>query len=608
MGIRGLQSFLEKECPGGFYEVKIAELAAAHKYSTGSQPIVVVDTMSCINMIYITSGLDWVCGGQFKEYVEAWGHFIESFLRLGIRLVFVLDGSSQVAKRQEWVRRRYETMTNKVYPTFDCLKRGVLPNNMEDRFCLPNLQTKHILKTVFNCEVITSEKEADEEIVILANELNAMGILGQDSDYVIYQTRVPYLSSQHLNLKTLTTMVYDRNKFAHYIGIQVSQLPIFAVLAGNDIISRDDLYEFHRWVSSHCGKGRPTFGVIACSIGQFIVQENFPCTKDQILNIVTKMAHEIFNDIEKTEEIKSVIMGYYLQSEEPKSTKFSSQDKNWSEILAMFKKEYLNSESPSVFPIMVGKSFESPTALEDFRSSHILPPHILLWESARLRMYSILLHEMPGARDQDGNFLHQVEEWCMTGPESLDSPTFQTPAVLDKEISHPGLIQLHRTRDRSMQELRWKLFAWTIHPSLDPDKLLTLEPGKVLLVSTLFYIQHEPSQPVLEEWEAKLFILQHILLNRRTCKEVCQSVKSAPIPTARGAGLATLFTKTVVPHINYVVGSPCTLSMMLNHKNFDGKLFQSLYNRALDGEDMLALCGGVGDLLEEVQIVYNLVL
>jgi len=605
MGIRGLQNFLEKECPGGFHEVKIAELTAAHKYRTGSQPIVVVDTMSCINMIYITNGLDWVCGGQFKEYVDAWGQFIESFVKLGIRLVFVIDGSSQVAKRQEWVKRRYETMSNKVYPTFDCLKRGVLPSNMEERFCLPSLQTKHILKTVFNCEVITSEKEADEEIVILANELNAMGILGQDSDYVIYQTRVSYLSSQHLNLKTLTTMVYDRNKFAHHIGIKVSQLPIFAVLAGNDIICRDDLYNFHRWVSSHSGKGRPTFGVIASSIGQFIVQENFPSNMDQILNIVPKMAHEIFNDKEKTAEIKGVILGYFLQSEELKSTKTVSQDINWSEILAMFRKEYLHSESPSVFPIMTGKFFESPTALEDFRSSHILPPHSLLWESARLRMYSILLHEMPEARDQDGNFLHQVEEWCMTGPESLDSPTFQTPSVLDPNMTHPGLIELHRTRNKSMQELRWKLFAWAIHPSLDHHILLTLDPGKVLLVTTLFYIQHELSQPVLEEWEAKLLILQQILLNRNTARE---TVKSGLIPTARGTGLATLFTRTVVPHIAYVVGSPCPLDLLLNHRNFDGNLFQSLYNRALNGEEMLSLCNGAGDLLEEVEMIHNMTL
>ena len=63
------------------------------------------------------------------------------------------------------------------------------------------------LRNVFNAEVVTSVREADEEVVETAVRLNAIGVLGQDSDYVIYHSDVPYLSAQHLDIDRLTTKV-----------------------------------------------------------------------------------------------------------------------------------------------------------------------------------------------------------------------------------------------------------------------------------------------------------------------------------------------------------------------------------------------------------------
>ena len=114
MGIRGLQSYLENCCPGAFYDVDIGDLARRHVAEHGTEPVVVVDAMSCINTLYSRYELDWVCGGQFSEYVSAWEDFLAAFAGAGIRLVFVFDGTTVMAKRQEWVRRRYETMSRKV--------------------------------------------------------------------------------------------------------------------------------------------------------------------------------------------------------------------------------------------------------------------------------------------------------------------------------------------------------------------------------------------------------------------------------------------------------------------------------------------------------------
>ena len=195
----------------------------------------------------------------------------------------------------------------------------------------------------------------------------------------------------------------------------------------------------------------------------------------------------------------------------------------------------------------------------------------------------------------------------MSGPESLDSPTFQTPADWDEKVTHPGLIQLHRVRDIPTQVARWKLFAWAIHPTLNYRVLASLDLDKVLLVSILYYIQHELTNPVLEDWEVKIFILQNILVKNMSVKDTRSSLSSEVIPSARSCGLATLFTRSIVPHINYVVGLPCPVNLTLNYQNFDGKLFQSLYNRAMSGEDLLSLCKSSQELLEEVEKIFVLI-
>ncbi len=42
-------------------------------------PVIVVDGSCCLRAIYEDSKLDWVCGGQYKEYYDKIQNFIEKF-------------------------------------------------------------------------------------------------------------------------------------------------------------------------------------------------------------------------------------------------------------------------------------------------------------------------------------------------------------------------------------------------------------------------------------------------------------------------------------------------------------------------------------------------
>ena len=104
------------------------------------------------------------------------------------------------------VKRRYESWKKFGTPVFDSLKAARYPKLADGKVSLPSLQTADLLSKVLGCEVIVSTAaiEADEETVRIARARGAFSILGQDSDYLMYDTGdVAYLSLKHFGTYSL---------------------------------------------------------------------------------------------------------------------------------------------------------------------------------------------------------------------------------------------------------------------------------------------------------------------------------------------------------------------------------------------------------------------
>jgi hypothetical protein len=160
MGVRGLESYVENLCDV-FYSVDILKMATEDAVQKNRRPILVIDLMSCSRKFYVEiAGLDVVCGGQHAEYLDFLRSFVDRFRSAGIDLVFVNDGPSMTAKRDTWVRRRYETWDRFVRVCFDALKATQFPKfSDQGGVSLPGLQgrdspiVKHYSKTKNPCFV-----------------------------------------------------------------------------------------------------------------------------------------------------------------------------------------------------------------------------------------------------------------------------------------------------------------------------------------------------------------------------------------------------------------------------------------------------------------------
>ena len=247
MGVRGLQTFFEHHCHGACYKVNIIELSQEFKKKHGIDPVIVVDGMSCIRYWY--GELEWLPGGQWLEYLHRLRTFVEAFKKNHIHLVFFFDGCTADDKRTSWVNRRLHHMkeVEAIYEMINTQHQTIDPK----LFQLPasmGLLTRFVLKYELKCEVHTALRDCDMEIAMYARDKNCFAILGQDSDYIIFDTIHNYFSVTHLNLNDLHTVIYDRRVLVKHLSLEVSQLPLLSCLLGNDYVPNKEVVEFHKYL------------------------------------------------------------------------------------------------------------------------------------------------------------------------------------------------------------------------------------------------------------------------------------------------------------------------------------------------------------------------
>ncbi|XP_031206953.1 constitutive coactivator of peroxisome proliferator-activated receptor gamma isoform X2 [Mastomys coucha] len=244
MGVRGLQGFVGSTCPHICTVVNIQELAEHHRNKyPGSTPTIVVDAMCCLRYWYTPES--WICGGQWREYYSALRDFVAAFTSAGIKLIFFFDGMVEPGKREEWVKRRLKN-NREISKIFHYIKskRDQPGRNM---FFIPSglaIFTRFALKTLGQ-ETFCSLQEADYEVASYGLQHNCLGILGEDTDYLIYDT-CPYFSIGDLCLESLQTIMLCRERLCESLGLRVADLPLLACLLGNDI-TPEGMFESFRY-------------------------------------------------------------------------------------------------------------------------------------------------------------------------------------------------------------------------------------------------------------------------------------------------------------------------------------------------------------------------
>ncbi|XP_023377496.1 constitutive coactivator of peroxisome proliferator-activated receptor gamma isoform X2 [Pteropus vampyrus] len=623
MGVRGLQGFVGSACPHTRTAVNFKELAELHRNQhPGCAPTVVVDAMCCLRYWYTPES--WVCGGQWREYFAALRDFVKAFTTVGIKLVFFFDGMVEQGKRAVWVRRRLKN-NQEIARIFHYIKshREQPGRNM---FFLPSglaIFTRFALKTLGQ-ETLCSLQEADYEVASYGLQHNCLGILGEDTDYLIYDT-CPYFSISELCLDSLDTVMLCREKLCESLELSLADLPLLACLLGNDTVP-EGLFESFRFqcLSSYTSarKNSDKRGNVILAVADHIskvlrlhqgekkLEEMLPLGQNKALfykgvasyllpgqtspwifqkpiGITTlgKQIVSVSTDPEfkpeslvcthpESKEETPVCTHPETEQEDPMNVEPEMKQQvtmvSDTEILKVARAQHVQAESYLVYGVMTSGEIECSNTLED-ALDQALPSQAFVYRPMRQRVYSLLL----GAGGGGASGGPVVREWFVHSGNPLRHPDLVRPLPMNVPGGTPSLKVLWLSQEPGIQARRMDTLLACLDLSSSREELQAVESRFQALCCLLTYLFVQVDTLCLEDLHA--FIAQALCLQGKSLGQLMDLQLEHVEPRAVQLDSLLVRDLSMLVLVNSACGFPWSSSDFMPWNVFDGKLFHEKY-------------------------------
>ncbi|KAI3377807.1 hypothetical protein L3Q82_008951 [Scortum barcoo] len=585
MGVKGLQSFLDRCCPEACVTVSLSQMSRQHaaKVQQGCKtqptpaveflfsvwvnkqefsvlhlfflshlgPTLVVDGMACLRHWY--SCKDWVCGGQWREYVNVLKSWVEAFNSAGIRLVFFFDGVVEEQKRKEWVKRR-RRVNGDVAKIFRHVKaHGEQPGR--DLFCLPS------------------------------------GLAA----FTPFVLSAPYLSVAKLRIDSLITVLYDRQMLCQIIGLDVTQLPLLACLLGNDVVSEEQMQHIRNnamatyrclGMNSPAAHSGPPQGQMVLAVSHLVgslrrKEEEGTELIPQSLNLTAP----------QKELLKRGICSYLLPGQEalqqgdisalPSTTAFEKYVSP--EILKTCREKHIAAEGFMVYSVVCEGVTQCSNTLEDEEDTELLP-QALVYKPCRQCIYGLLLLH---GHDDSCVDLPTIREWFVYRGNPLKEPDMVQPVSISLPCDQPSLDLLWFDTGPEVSALRLMSFLSVFDCQEFSELCGVIEDSLLAALCLITYIVLQVQTLSQEDTDA--YLSQAVCLRLKSFQEL-QQIK-LPFLCSRAVQLGSLYVRGL-SHLlgaNCASGCPLPNAALMPWHSFDGRLFHSKYLLAHSGMEKTVL-------------------
>jgi hypothetical protein len=161
----------------------------------------------------------------------------------------------------------------------------------------------------------------------LANQNNALAIIGLNTHYTFFEGNWAFWSDADLDMSRMTIRQYDRKIILRHLGITTQQAPLFTALAGG-LYSSDDV---KKKVAKYF---RPWEKNLFRNVSIFVNQQSFPLSDCDLESIICKILGScyphVLNDFKETIRL--------MDPHENKSVKSKVGDK----VMEIIKDEFAN--------------------------------------------------------------------------------------------------------------------------------------------------------------------------------------------------------------------------------------------------------------------------
>lgn len=192
--------------------------------------------------MFRTNKIWTLCGGRHQIFRKELETFMENLSEFA-DLVFFEDGPSVKEKQTTKTHRRKDRQDLEI----KIVKQIDEGKPLREVTKFPRIKTTLNFLRKFDQRFITVTKECDREIARYAmkNE-SVLAVLANDTDFLIFPGSWRYFSMENINLTDMMTIEYSRTALRNYLGLNDKEMIILSTLGGNDIVTRDEVYQFQR--------------------------------------------------------------------------------------------------------------------------------------------------------------------------------------------------------------------------------------------------------------------------------------------------------------------------------------------------------------------------
>lgn len=191
---------------------------------------------------------DMLCGGRHNVYREMIENMLTRMDEVA-DLVFFEDGPVVSGKFDTFVKRQNDKYKKSLKIIDKVYDHKPLQRIIDGSGDIPSSTTHLALMEAaarrFGKLIVTVTKECDAELVQYANRVQAMAVLADDSDFLVFSGNWRYWSLRKINMDTLETLEYNKLALRRYLNLSIEQMKVLATLGGNDILQYEDVRKFH---------------------------------------------------------------------------------------------------------------------------------------------------------------------------------------------------------------------------------------------------------------------------------------------------------------------------------------------------------------------------
>uniref|UniRef100_A0A336MBB3 CSON013630 protein n=1 Tax=Culicoides sonorensis TaxID=179676 RepID=A0A336MBB3_CULSO len=556
MGIPDLHKFINdtSQVKNGCTSVNMLQCIKKHS----SETLIVIDLEGLLTIF--TNKNENLCGIRSDVFLKRTRKFFHRLVTAGAKLAFFGDGPIINNKQETWFNRK-QTKYNQKLKFFDKInEEGTIAIENLKYLTPPMSLIKSLLKKIakeFGPLIISMEFECDSVLAAYATKNNAYAVLTDDTDFLIYPGNWKVWSIKALDKYKFNTLQYNPVTLRRALGLTELQMPLFAALCGNDIISNELLERFHRSFQNDHHK----FMNIANFVKKLPVQltdENWneigTSVFSQNENFETKI--ELLKESYEMYDIKRINFPLHVSGDEEPNNEIIHQ--------------ILSTGQNDVYIILKQLHFKVPLLHEDMREVN----YTKLLIELRRRMIGVILKHRNDPNIQSKVIVKQSHEQ----PYEEISITPIYPEIEVPPLDDLLFPEIGDGLDSQRKLLLQWILSGTKNNQIDTDKLFTLRTDYICTVATLFFLVKEADFPK--------DIADVVLLSIEETRNKSMDPKfhEAPKYLVKDAFIydfVFLRMYILVEKIFKIVG----LGKYLTLVQFDGFVFHNLYQAWLDIEN-----------------------